>query len=656
MEGPTRPTQSNVDIIDEGGIHICPILTARSGAFHIMMALSRLPNELLLAIADHLKRLADVNGLAQTNHRCYAMLNRQLYVYAIKVLGKIEFYWAVENGRSKTVQRFLDAAAIIGTDSADTRETSFNAAAQINCQGTLAGAVRFVHVEVVELLLNYGVNLEYEFVQSGMRPLHIAAEGNEGQMIKFLLDYGVSLYSLDEVNTSALHIATLNGSSDAVHMLLDYGFDPNFIDDEGDAPIHSAARSYRCKSTDLPKDVSAVTSALLENDHTTRVGLLLKHGVNPDGLDANGNPQEPMPIEGFREMVHEKVSDFSDRLARAGSQRSRRALTGTWGGPNVKDPNGDMPLHLAVRDNNCAIAGRLIKKGASLESRDCHGWTLVDWALRFGGHKMVQLLRDKGASGGFLSWSGGDPIFRALEYGHTLRSNPLEGYFCRRTLLTGGGNSTTGHQEPWLRYRYPGDRHRREPHKCVNMVEWLLDEESKVDYRDSLGRTVLHQAAFLLLKRGADPMSKDSFGRIPLHMACSLLGHVAEDAFEILLEASSDPNSRNINGETSLHQAARAGFYGVPRMLLADDRADLMAKNNNSNTALHLAVLRGCRGRGDEMIRELRKASIDCSMVKNDGQTAINIAQDLEKEGTIIALSFFQYNIYLQDNRKCGLF
>lgn len=109
--------------------------------------------------------------------------------------------------------------------------------------------------------------------------------------------------------------------------------------------------------------------------------------------------------------------------------------------------------------------------------------------------------------------------------------------------------------------------------------------------RDSLGRTVLHQAAFqncewtirLLLNRGADPISKDSFGQTPLHMACAPFCDVAEDAFEILLEAGSDPDSKDGNGETPLHMAARAGFSWEVRILAAGDLTGFIVKNNDGN-------------------------------------------------------------------------
>ncbi|KUM61733.1 hypothetical protein ACN42_g5389 [Penicillium freii] len=122
-------------------------------------------------------------------------------------------------------------------------------------------------------------------------------------------------------------------------------------------------------------------------------------------------------------------------------------------------------------------------------------------------------------------------------------------------------------------------------------------------------------------------------------MACAPFCNIAEDAFEILLEAGSDPDSKDINGETPLHMAARAGFSWGVRILAAGGLTDIIAKNNDGNTALHLAVLSGRGDMGDETIKELRKAGMDSSLVNNDGQSAMDLARELGEEETLTALS-----------------
>ncbi|KAJ5502738.1 hypothetical protein N7463_005612 [Penicillium fimorum] len=250
------------------------------------MGLLRLPNEILLAIADHLMSLVDINAFAQTNHRCYAVLNRQLYVYATKEANNPGFLWAVESGRSKTVQYFLDAA------------------------------------ETIQI------------------PLEIAARHGYPRRVTLLIMYGSKLCdNMKLYCQAALAVAVKCGRVKVAKVLLDNGVDLEYAYEYGMRPLHIGIMA---------------------------VELLLEHGANPNG----------------------------------------------------KDPNSEMPLHLAARDKSCEIAESLIKKGACLETRDCHGQTPIDWALSYGSHEIIHPLRDKGASVGSLDWSDGDPVFRALGYGH----------------------------------------------------------------------------------------------------------------------------------------------------------------------------------------------------------------------------------------------
>jgi ankyrin repeat protein len=74
-----------------------------------------------------------------------------------------------------------------------------------------------------------------------------------------------------------------------------------------------------------------------------------------------------------------------------------------------------------------------------------------------------------------------------------------------------------------------------------------------------MGRTNLHKAAFdgnaervkELLKKGADPNTKDKKGRTPLHWAAPYKGHV--EVVKLLLEHGADPNIKNKYGRTPLH-------------------------------------------------------------------------------------------------------
>ncbi|KAJ5404401.1 hypothetical protein N7509_004272 [Penicillium cosmopolitanum] len=674
------------------------------------MSLSRLPDEIILTIADHVSSLKNINALAQTNRRCYKTLTRHLYLSSATEDSILR--WAAERGRTGTVQILFDLGAFDGLHTVTTRlQEPLKIAARnghpetITCLGKHADrfcenmqpyyqnafgeAIEAGQIDSVKVLINHGADVN-GVCADGDKAIHSAALSNGGEIIKFLvINCGVNIYNLDQHGTSALHIASAYGKLRAVNALLDCGFDPNFIDDHGDAPIHILNRSRRGPGRSfsiLPKDYENVTGTLLKRgaDPYRRdrygfmplwiaaslgrdidVELLLKHGVDPNGLDANGNSPKPIPLEEFQEMIKESrhhdrrdpPDGFTHRVcctplciaAFLGAIEVLHLLLKHGANPSFMDPCGDLPLHLAVMRKSECMVRMLITRGASVHTRDRHGWAPLQWALKFGGHDVVELLLNEGASIDCIDSNGIDPIFRVLEYGHETRNLPL----LPPQIVNTGDWLITLSQGRWphggCTCCYGGER---EPHTCQRVVGWFLERGSRVDSKDALGRTMLHQAAFqnckgtvrLLLEKGADPMSKDQFGQIPLHMACSSSFYHARDVFKMLLDAGSDPNLKDNNGYTTLHMAAMSLYATGIRLLRLSGLADFTATDNNGNTPLHLAVDVEIGMTDQETIMEVRKADLDLSLRNNDGHTAWDLAtketdQDEHQELFVDALT-----------------
>ena len=64
------------------------------------------------------------------------------------------------------------------------------------------------------------------------------------------------------------------------------------------------------------------------------------------------------------------------------------------------------------------------------------------------------------------------------------------------------------------------------------------------------------ELARILIEAGADPNAKDNDGETPLHQAVEFEN---AEAAKLLIEAGADPNAKNNNGETPLHKATEAG-------------------------------------------------------------------------------------------------
>lgn len=143
---------------------------------------------------------------------------------------------------------------------------------------------------------------------------------------------------------------------------------------------------------------------------------------------------------------------------------------------NQPGPDGDYPLHVAVRQGRVAIAGELIDHGARLDVRDRRERTPLQVALAHGKIQAAQLLLRRGA--------GEDP--QALLFA-LARSGELD----------------------------------------PDTIELLVSEGADLNARDAEGQTPLHRAiaagdvklAKRLISAGADVNQPDGAGDTPLARA-----------------------------------------------------------------------------------------------------------------------------------------
>jgi len=163
-----------------------------------------------------------------------------------------------------------------------------------------------------------------------------------------LLELGADVNSRDKQGRTPLHV--IEWWSNNGRLLLDGGADQSIRDNNGHTPLHAVARWGK----------SNVTERLLELD--------------PD-----------VNVEAYFEYAEQWCNDFSLLLLERG------------GDPDVRDNDGQTPLHVASREGNLRVAQQLLKFDVDVNSHDIQGRTPFQIAVEAGHVKVQKLLLEHGA-------------------------------------------------------------------------------------------------------------------------------------------------------------------------------------------------------------------------------------------------------------------
>jgi ankyrin repeat protein len=216
--------------------------------------------------------------------------------------------------------------------------------------------------------------------------------------------------------------------------------------------------------------------------------------------------------------------------------------------PNVKDEDGNTPLHLAIKANHLQIARLLVERGADVNARNKRGKTPLHIAAERSNEEAVALLVEKGADVNAKDESMLTPLHVAVDQG------------------------------------------------SLAIAQLLLEKGADVNARNLWGKTPLHYAArhphagiaALLIERGADVNARSNNGWTPLHIAA---GNGNLEVVQLLVEKGADVNAKDAQGWTPLHVAAGNGHADVVEFLVGKG-VDVNARDRYGRTPLHYAALR----------------------------------------------------------------
>ncbi|KAK4704114.1 uncharacterized protein P7C70_g2096, partial [Phenoliferia sp. Uapishka_3] len=434
------------------------------------------------------------------------------------------------------------------------------------------------NLENIKLLLEAGASVDAKN-DKGDTPLHQAAgcDGGDSEVAKLLIGAGASVDAKDANGEAPLHLAAREGHLEIARLLLEAGASVDAEDDKGQTPLHQAAMEEVAKLL-----VSAGASLEYKDDEGGATPLHYAAAAGKNVTYTSGDFLVMMVLLDATVSIDVKDNDGNTPLHNAayhGHLWAAALLLESRANIDTENDGGQTPLQVALEEDNEEVATFLAKW-----ERDDTGLHLA--ALK-GVFEITILLCEAGASDDIDDFEGGSwstPLHWTTRKGELEIAKLLIGAGCSLEAKDKNGNTP-------LHLAASGGH--------LEVTRLLLEAGASVDAKNNWGQTPLHQAAGcdgghsevakLLIGAGVLPEAKNKDGNTPLHLtACG--DHL--EITRLLPEAGPSVDAQNNQGETSLHKAAFKGNLDIAKVLLRAG-ASLEARDLEGRTPLHMAASYG---------------------------------------------------------------
>ncbi|OQE44088.1 hypothetical protein PENCOP_c002G00032 [Penicillium coprophilum] len=437
----------------------------------------------------------------------------------------------------------------------------------------------------------------------GQTPLLIAAEEDQAEAARALIQGGANIRHQDANGDTALHIASKNGSAELARILIEYRKD--------------ASLEIRNEPTETP----FLTAA--ENKHYEIAALLIDAGADINARHLDGRTALNLAVEnGDLRLVEALI-------------RKQKDLSG------FQNDSKDKALSAAAEKGNSEIFDILLEAGGNLESRSDDGQTALHFAARSGNCGIINSILDrKKPLVDEMDNFKKTPLLIAAENG---RHDALT------TLLESGANVETQDDKQWTILHYAaknGD---------LELVQRLLDlMPSLFDKRNNLGQTALVVAANEGQSSVVESLVKvaashsESYGEDEKFAVLTIAA--SKGSLDLMKDILSESNQlakrQNESGDVLLFIAIKSEQEDVVRFLLTEN-VDLSIKDGLGSTLLHSATESGLL-KTVEYLLEKKPELINEKNTENE--TALVIAFRKEDENVISLLLENKANIDVRDN------
>ena len=428
-------------------------------------------------------------------------------------------------------------------------------------ESPLADAAKRQDGAALRALLRDGADIERP-QGDGATALHWGAYRDDVETVRLLLAAGAAVEPANALGVTPLWLAANNGSSPVVEALLAAGADPNRALPSGETPLMTASRTGSAGA----------------------VRTLLAHQADPHAREhahgqtalmwaaAQGHPEAVRLLLASGARVGDRSKVYPQIVSSSGNADRSGVFEVMQGGYT--------PLLFAARSGDAASARLLVAAGADVDAAAASGTSPLVVAAHSGHGALAAFLLDAGADPGAADAGyaalhaaalRGDPdLVRALlAHGADPDAVLLRGTPARRVSADWRlAHRMIGATPLWVAARF------REPAVLRHLADYGGDPSHAVG-----GETVVMAA----IQGGSN---RGRFGIAPPDREEE--ARRALEAVAAALDAGADVDARNENGDTALHLAASRGLADVVA-LLAERGAALDARNESGQTPLGLA-------------------------------------------------------------------